>query len=78
MEPTYRGGPAVPVAVRSSPERIRPGETARIALVFNLADVEWYDDYIHLALFRNGKWEMEAELRSSEFQVTSAKSGGNQ
>jgi hypothetical protein len=50
--------PPVPVAVRSSPERIRPGEKARVVLVFDLLDVDLDRPYSSLALFRNGKWEM--------------------
>jgi len=73
---SYRD-PPVPVALRSSPERIRPGETARIALVFDRLDLR-LDDYASLALFRDGKWEMEIELRPSDFQVASANSGGGQ
>jgi hypothetical protein len=76
--PAYSGHPSVPVALRSSPERIRPGETAQIALVFDLADVEWYEDYITLALFRDGKWEMDTEFKTSDFQVASGRSGGDQ
>ena len=69
----YRDQP-VPVALRSSPERIRPGETARIALVFDRLDLR-PDDYASLALYRDGKWEMEIELGPSDLQVAS---GGDQ
>jgi len=32
----------------------------------------------NLALFRDGKWEMEIELHPSDFQVASATSEGRQ
>jgi hypothetical protein len=76
--PAYLGGLPVPVAVRSSPERILPGQTARVALVFDLLDVNLDEPYSNLTLFRDGKWEMQFELHPSDFQVASAKSGGNQ
>jgi hypothetical protein len=76
--PSYWQDPPVPVAVHSSPERIRPGETARIALVFDRLDVNLDESYATLALLRDGKWEMEIELEPSDFQVASATSGGAQ
>jgi len=76
--PSYLRGPPVPVAVRSSPERILPGQKARVALVFDRLDVDLDEPYTNLALFRDGKWEMEIELHPSDFLAASATSGGKQ
>jgi hypothetical protein len=77
--PFYRREePPVPVAVRSSPERIRPGETARIVVVFDRVDVDFSPSYATLALLRDGEPEMSIELVPSDFQVASAISGDGQ
>jgi hypothetical protein len=73
----FPGDPPVPVAVQSSPERIRPGQTARIALVFDRLDVDFSRSYATLALLRDGDLEMYLELRPSDFEVASATSGGH-
>ncbi len=78
MTSSFWRDPPVPVAVRSSPERIRPGETARIAVVFDLRDVRLDDAYATVALFRDGKWEMESELQISDFLAAAAISRGGQ
>ncbi len=75
--PSYWRDPPVPVAVRSSPERIRPGETARIAVVFDLQDLRLDEPYATLTLLRDGKLEMESELQIAYFQGA-AISGGDQ
>jgi hypothetical protein len=75
IRPQFRQDPVVPVALRSVPQRIAPGQTARIALVFDRLDVDLDKSPVMLALLRDGKWEMELELRPADFRVASAKSG---
>lgn len=71
----FRRDRTVPVALRSVPQRIPPGQTARIALVFDRLDVNLDESPATLALLRHGKWEMEIVLHPSDVEVASAKSG---
>jgi len=71
----FGGNPPVPVALHSVPQRILPGQTARIALVFDRLDVKLEESPATLALLRDGKWEMEIELHPSDVQVASAQPG---
>jgi hypothetical protein len=67
--------PPVPVAVRSSPQRILPGQPARIVVVFDKADFEVADGPFKIGLQRDGKAEFEFELLPSDLQPTSEAGG---
>jgi hypothetical protein len=63
----------VPVAVRSRPARILPGQTAQIALVFDRTDIDLDGGPVTVELFREGKWAFEFELRPDD--IRPAKTG---
>jgi hypothetical protein len=67
--------PAVPVAVRSNPRRIAPGQSARIALVFDKTDIDLDHGPVTVELFREGKWEFELALLPSDVEPPSKSEG---
>jgi len=64
-EPVLSGRP-VPAAVRSIPARIVPGQSARIAVVFQRNDVGLDTEPVDIEILREGKWEFELTLQPSD------------
>jgi hypothetical protein len=62
--------PPMPAAVRSAPQRILPGQSARIAVVFDKTDLESADEPVRIGLQRDGELELEFELALSDVQPT--------
>lgn len=73
-----RWGPNIPAAVRSNPQRIAPGQSAQIALVFDRADVGLDKGPVVVELLRSGQWEFAFELQPSDVQVCMSKDGDAQ
>ena len=63
--------PPTPAAVRSVPQRILPGQSARIAVVFDRTDVDLAGGPVVIELLRDGEWEFEVELKSSDLLAMS-------
>lgn len=61
----------VPAAVRSNPQRIAPGETARIAIVFDKADVGLDAKPVTIELLRGATWEVAFDLAPEDVRPAS-------
>lgn len=62
--------PPKPVAVRSAPQHVVPGQSARIVVVFDKTDLEFAYGPVRVGLQRDGKTEFQFELWPSEVQPT--------
>jgi len=67
-----RWHPPLPVAVRSRPARILPGQTAQIALVLDRTDFNLDGRPVMVQLFREGKWVFEFELTPDDLSPIGA------
>jgi len=65
----------VPAAVRSAPQRILPGQSARIAVVFDKADFDFIDGPFKVRIERDDQSAFEFVLEPSDFPSTSATEG---
>jgi predicted Ser/Thr protein kinase len=69
-EPAQWGRP-IPAAVRSVPQRILPGQSARIAVVFDKTDVALARGPVTVELQRDGKGEFEFALTPADLLAMS-------
>jgi len=58
--------PPTPATLRSAPQRILPGQSARIVVVFDTADIERAGGPLTIVLLRDGKPDFEFVLQPSE------------
>lgn len=67
--------PPMPIAVRSAPQRILPGQSARIVVVFDKTDLEATDEPVRIGIQRDDVSELEFELTPPDLQPTSETGG---
>lgn len=66
MGEPVRWGAAIPAAVRSVPARFVPGQSGRIAVVFDKNDVGLDTGPVVVEILREGRWEFEFTLQPAD------------